>query len=104
MHFVLLSTNFLESVIDSKIEYLIVLPMSYFPVQLSTDFRHCLGLGTTTRVFSHLRDRDSSTPTANNNAQAPDAKARPRCCANSSTTAGGGAGTCSNGRSRHCLS
>ena len=36
MHFVLLSTNFLESVIDSKIEYLIVLPMSYLPVQLST--------------------------------------------------------------------
>jgi hypothetical protein len=30
------STNFLESVIDSKIEYLIVLPMSYFPLQLST--------------------------------------------------------------------
>jgi hypothetical protein len=33
---VLSSTKFLESAIDSKIEY--------FPLQLSTDFRNCMGL------------------------------------------------------------
>ena len=49
MNFVLLSTNILESVIDSKIEYLlnyintVVLPMSYVTVQLSTCFRNCMG-------------------------------------------------------------
>ena len=39
-----LSTNFLESVVDSKIEYLIVLFYDMFLVQLSTDFRNRAGL------------------------------------------------------------
>ena len=41
-----LSTNFLESVVDSKIEYLIVLFYDMFLVQLSTHFRNRAGLCT----------------------------------------------------------
>ena len=44
MHFVLLSTNFLESVIDSKIEYLILLSDVIFSnTAISTDFRNRAG-------------------------------------------------------------